>query len=957
MGSLGASTLQPSPHRSLGPNRVHQPLHRLFGMLASASGEPFLRRRRRQQEIEADLRRLRRFRSANLILAYSPSPSPSPSPPSPVSKSRGSPSSPSPSSIPGRASKYSKPPPPNPNPNPNPNRNSGPSSHPAFRPISKPRSPARVETGEFSISEKGITYKIKDAPFEFQYSYTETPKVKPLALREPQFLPFGPTTMPRPWTGRAPLPPSKKKLPEFDSFRLPPPGKKGVKPVQAPGPFIAGSGPRYHAGSREEILGEPLTAEEVANLVKGCLKMRRQLNMGRDGLTHNMLDNIHAHWKRRRVCKIKCKGVCTVDMDNVCQQLEEKTGGKIIYRKGGVIYLFRGRNYNYRTRPRFPLMLWKPVTPVYPRLVQRVPEGLTLEEATEMRKRGRQLTPICKLGKNGVYINLVQQVREAFEACELVRINCKDMDRSDCRKIGAKLKDLVPCVLISFEREHILMWRGKDWKSCFSPLEDNFSEANQATTLNINDSSLNDLLDSNVGKSLDDEITTEMPNENMSLNEFECHLKLGNVSEMSTALVEPKSSITAHQESSAVVVGDNVKGSSLQIPQNLSLNGHLNIQESSENFSYQGGDEPLATTFCNDTVDILDTIIEELEVKERDGIVIQDLKEPSENLSYRGGDEPSVSFSNNPVEMPDTIYGSFEELEVEERKRIEILDLEEPCENLSYQAGDEPPTSDFSNNDALDILDTINGSIEPLGLKETERKEIRDLEEPSKDLPNRGDEPLTTSYSNDPHDIPDTIRNVEESEFKDTEKVGINDFEEPNEDLSHLAADELLATSFSEESANMLETKTINGSSEELEVKERERIEIQNEAKSDGEFLKGVKDLLRQAVESGSAVILDNESLDADFAFQQSVALAKRAPRGPVFRCRVRKVAFKRNEKESGEQLNEQQDVEVRVSTITERKVSRHKKNARKGYDLPDVIPGAVSKGSLRVDELAKLLG
>jgi RNA-binding protein YhbY len=44
--------------------------------------------------------------------------------------------------------------------------------------------------------------------------------------------------------------------------------------------------------------------------------------LGRDGFTHNMLDNIHAHWKRRRVCKVKCKGVCTVDMDNVCQQLE-----------------------------------------------------------------------------------------------------------------------------------------------------------------------------------------------------------------------------------------------------------------------------------------------------------------------------------------------------------------------------------------------------------------------------------------------------------------------------------------------------------------------------------------------------------------------------------------------------------------------------------------------------------
>lgn len=54
-------------------------------------------------------------------------------------------------------------------------------------------------------------------------------------------------------------------------------------------------------------------------------------------------------------------------------------------------------------------MLWKPVTPVYPRLVQQAPEGLSLEEATEMRKRGRQLTPICKLG-NHFFIHLFQFV-------------------------------------------------------------------------------------------------------------------------------------------------------------------------------------------------------------------------------------------------------------------------------------------------------------------------------------------------------------------------------------------------------------------------------------------------------------------------------------------------------------------------------------------------------------------
>lgn len=168
--------------------------------------------------------------------------------------------------------------------------------------------------------------------------------------------------MGRPWTGRAPLPPSKKKLKEFDSFQLPPPNKKGVKPVQKPGPYLPGTGPRY-VSTREEILGEPLTAEEVRELVESVKRSSRQLNMGikicfwilfcykfylfifflffkhkaynficiwlivwyvlgRDGLTHNMLDNIHAHWKRRRACKIKCKGVCTVDMDNVCEQLE-----------------------------------------------------------------------------------------------------------------------------------------------------------------------------------------------------------------------------------------------------------------------------------------------------------------------------------------------------------------------------------------------------------------------------------------------------------------------------------------------------------------------------------------------------------------------------------------------------------------------------------------------------------
>lgn len=79
--------------------------------------------------------------------------------------------------------------------------------------------------------------------------------------------------------------------------------------------------------------------------------------------------------------------------------VQTKTGGKIIYRIGGVVYLFRGRNYDHRTRPQFPVMLWKPASPVYPKLIQEAPEGLTILEADELRMKGKRLLPIRKLGK------------------------------------------------------------------------------------------------------------------------------------------------------------------------------------------------------------------------------------------------------------------------------------------------------------------------------------------------------------------------------------------------------------------------------------------------------------------------------------------------------------------------------------------------------------------------------
>nr|GME14655.1 crs2-associated factor 1, mitochondrial [Ipomoea batatas] len=272
----------------------------------------------------------------------------------------------------------------------------------------------------------------------------------PIGLREPKYSPFGPGRLERVWTGVcAPAVDPKQGSPQ-DETKL----------------------EEERRVMREKIQGEPLTNAERKALVERCQRHRtkRQINLGRDGLTHNMLNDIHNHWKHAEAVRIKCMGVPTVNMKNVCSQLEDKTFGKIIQRHGGSIVLYRGRNYDGKKRPVIPLMLWKPHEPVYPRLIKTTIDGLSIEETKEMRKRGLAVPALTKLAKNGYYASLVPMVRDAFLTEELVRIDCKGLPRSDYKKIGCKLRDLVPCILVTFEKEQIVVWRGKHYK----PKEDGF---------------------------------------------------------------------------------------------------------------------------------------------------------------------------------------------------------------------------------------------------------------------------------------------------------------------------------------------------------------------------------------------------------------------------------------------------------------------------------------------------
>lgn len=309
----------------------------------------------------------------------------------------------------------------------------------------KPQNPRTQQNPPVPSSNTNKLPLKSDLPFDFKYSYSENnPAVEPIGFREPKrFSPFGPGRLDRKWTGTTALAPK-----EVDRVRF--------------------------EEERNRVLGDPLAEEEIAQLVERYRHSdcARQINLGKWGVTHNMLDDLHNHWKRAEAVRIKCLGVPTLDMDNVCFHLEEKSGGKIIYRNIHILLMYRGRNYDPKDRPVIPLMLWRPYAPIYPKVVKNVADGLTFEETKEMRNRGLHSPPLMKLTRNGVYVNVVAKVREAFKTEEVVRLDGSHVGTNDCKKIGVKLRDLVPCVPILFKDEQIILWRGKEQAMDSDPLID-----------------------------------------------------------------------------------------------------------------------------------------------------------------------------------------------------------------------------------------------------------------------------------------------------------------------------------------------------------------------------------------------------------------------------------------------------------------------------------------------------
>ncbi|KAF5746591.1 hypothetical protein HS088_TW06G00762 [Tripterygium wilfordii] len=79
--------------------------------------------------------------------------------------------------------------------------------------------------------------------------------------------------------------------------------------------------------------------------------------------------------------------------------------------------------------------------PKYPPSYQEIQETPKFHSLKLPNRQTKYHKPVNEgQPKNGVYITLVRNVRQAFEESSLVKIDCKGMHVCDYKKIGAKLK-------------------------------------------------------------------------------------------------------------------------------------------------------------------------------------------------------------------------------------------------------------------------------------------------------------------------------------------------------------------------------------------------------------------------------------------------------------------------------------------------------------------------------------
>ncbi|KAJ7543223.1 hypothetical protein O6H91_09G030000 [Diphasiastrum complanatum] len=103
---------------------------------------------------------------------------------------------------------------------------------------------------------------------------------------------------------------------------------------------------RMRAPYQAEIV---LSDSELKRLRNLSLRATFRLKIGKEGVTHSVVESIHQQWRQAEIVRVKCEGPPAVNMKKTHEELEEKTGGLVIWRSGSALTIYRGQDYVSRS--------------------------------------------------------------------------------------------------------------------------------------------------------------------------------------------------------------------------------------------------------------------------------------------------------------------------------------------------------------------------------------------------------------------------------------------------------------------------------------------------------------------------------------------------------------------------------------------------------------------------------
>lgn len=86
---------------------------------------------------------------------------------------------------------------------------------------------------------------------------------------------------------------------------------------------------------------EAIPPTKLKALRRMGLEMKDVIKLGRLGVGEGVVYQIRNRWKTSEIAKLYCGGKAGINMKEIVDRLEERTGGIVVHRAGGSVFLYR----------------------------------------------------------------------------------------------------------------------------------------------------------------------------------------------------------------------------------------------------------------------------------------------------------------------------------------------------------------------------------------------------------------------------------------------------------------------------------------------------------------------------------------------------------------------------------------------------------------------------------------